>query len=235
MYNVLRTRPLNLTSRFLDFHSIQVGYLEKKSEERVFKVDFCFFRCSCQLRPGARFGPTGIREGSRRTTLVGGYNIPQAVNPLDNWATVVDCGDAFITQVVYLLLFGFAGCLLTHCYFACRPYDNAAALSQMQRAYERVLYRSPVDLSRGKYLRIISLGGDHTITLPILRALKSVYGPVSIIHFDSHLDTWRPEPLLDSSGSIADINHGTYFLPCITRRLACEGRIGARRNPYKAY
>ncbi|KAL1934974.1 hypothetical protein VTP01DRAFT_4114 [Rhizomucor pusillus] len=102
------------------------------------------------LRPGARFGPTGIREGSRRRTLVGGYNIPQAVNPLDNWATVVDCGDAFIT-----------------------PYDNAAALSQMQRAYERVLYRSPVDLSRGKYLRIISLGGDHTITLPILRALKS--------------------------------------------------------------
>lgn len=37
--------------------------------------------------------------------------------------------------------------------------------------------------------RIISLGGDHSIVLPILRALKTVYGPVSVIHLDSHLDT----------------------------------------------
>lgn len=37
--------------------------------------------------------------------------------------------------------------------------------------------------------RIISLGGDHSIVLPILRSLKTVYGPVSVIHLDSHLDT----------------------------------------------
>jgi agmatinase len=30
-------------------------------------------------------------------------------------------------------------------------------------------------------------GGDHTITLPLLRGVAEIYGPVSVIHFDSHL------------------------------------------------
>lgn len=40
-----------------------------------------------------------------------------------------------------------------------------------------------------KHPRILSLGGDHSIVLPILRSLKTVYGPISVIHLDSHLDT----------------------------------------------
>ena len=44
--------------------------------------------------------------------------------------------------------------------------------------------------SKGKTLpRIITLGGDHTITLPLLRSINRAYGPVTVIHFDSHLDT----------------------------------------------
>jgi agmatinase len=40
----------------------------------------------------------------------------------------------------------------------------------------------------GKTLpRVITLGGDHTITLPLLRSINRAYGPVSVIHFDSHL------------------------------------------------
>lgn len=39
----------------------------------------------------------------------------------------------------------------------------------------------------------IVLGGDHSITFPELMAYKDVYGPVSIIHFDSHTDTWGSE------------------------------------------
>lgn len=44
-------------------------------------------------------------------------------------------------------------------------------------------------LSRaGKTLpRVITLGGDHTITLPLLRSINKAYGPVTVIHFDSHL------------------------------------------------
>ncbi len=54
-----------------------------------------------------------------------------------------------------------------------------------------------------------SLGGDHTIVLPILRSLNKVYGPVSVIHFDAHLDTWPAY-----AGSISEqsrVTHGTFF------------------------
>ncbi|KZR59780.1 agmatinase [Pseudobacillus badius] len=36
----------------------------------------------------------------------------------------------------------------------------------------------------------IALGGDHSVTLANLRAAAKVYGPVAMIHFDSHTDTW---------------------------------------------
>ena len=35
----------------------------------------------------------------------------------------------------------------------------------------------------------ISLGGDHTVTLPILRAIAAKHGPVGLIHVDAHADT----------------------------------------------
>ena len=50
-----------------------------------------------------------------------------------------------------------------------------------------------------------SLGGDHTVVLPILRSLNKVYGPVSVIHFDAHLDTWAPWDEQER------ITHGTFF------------------------
>jgi agmatinase len=36
----------------------------------------------------------------------------------------------------------------------------------------------------------IGLGGDHSVTLATLRAMAKVYGPVAMVHFDSHTDTW---------------------------------------------
>ena len=50
----------------------------------------------------------------------------------------------------------------------------------------------------------IVLGGDHSITFPELLAYKDVYGPVSIIHFDSHTDTW---------GSDTDKEHHDHSTP----------------------
>jgi agmatinase len=35
----------------------------------------------------------------------------------------------------------------------------------------------------------MTLGGDHSVALPALRALNEIYGPISVLHFDSHLDT----------------------------------------------
>ena len=37
---------------------------------------------------------------------------------------------------------------------------------------------------------VLSLGGDHTIALPALQAVHSLHGPVALVHFDAHLDTW---------------------------------------------
>jgi agmatinase len=64
----------------------------------------------------------------------------------------------------------------------------------------------------GKTLpRLITLGGDHTITLPLLRSINRAYGPISVIHFDSHLDTWKPKVFGGAPSKQAAINHGTYF------------------------
>lgn len=41
--------------------------------------------------------------------------------------------------------------------------------------------------------RVISLGGDHSITLPLLRAHAAQHRPVGVVHFDSHCDTGSPE------------------------------------------
>jgi agmatinase len=74
-------------------------------------------------------------------------------------------------------------------------YDNAYALQQIEEGHNSILSRAPAThahkagLSKsGKTLpRVITLGGDHTITLPLLRSINRSYGPITVIHFDSHL------------------------------------------------
>lgn len=47
--------------------------------------------------------------------------------------------------------------------------------------------------------------------MPLLRSINRSYGPISVIHFDSHLDTWKPKVFGGSPSKVASINHGTYF------------------------
>ena len=59
--------------------------------------------------------------------------------------------------------------------------------------------------------KLVTIGGDHTIALPLLRAAAKKHGPVALLHFDAHLDTWDTyfgEPY----------THGTPF-----RRASEEG------------
>ncbi len=49
----------------------------------------------------------------------------------------------------------------------------------------------------------LALGGDHFISYPILQALRAVHGPLSLIHFDAHSDTWEDRD--------DRIDHGTMF------------------------
>ncbi|MGC2590809.1 MAG: agmatinase, partial [Xanthobacteraceae bacterium] len=67
---------------------------------------------------------------------------------------------------------------------------------------------------------LIALGGDHTVTLPLLRALKKrrdAPGAPALIHFDAHVDTWP-----DNSGQA--YGHGSVFYHVIE-----EGLVDPRR------
>jgi agmatinase len=61
--------------------------------------------------------------------------------------------------------------------------------------------------------RLLTLGGDHTIALPLLRVASRRHGPLAVLHFDAHLDTW------DTYFGAA-YTHGTPF-----RRASEEGLI----------
>ena len=87
---------------------------------------------------------------------------------------------------------------------ACNPFDIAEALTQIQAGALSLLERA------GK---LVTLGGDHTIALPMLRAVAERHGPVAVVHFDAHLDTW------DTYFGAA-YTHGTPF-----RRASEEGLI----------
>jgi agmatinase len=54
----------------------------------------------------------------------------------------------------------------------------------------------------------VTLGGDHFITFPILKAYAEKYGPVSLIHFDAHSDLWPDD-------NPARIDHGTMFYKAV--------------------
>jgi agmatinase len=58
----------------------------------------------------------------------------------------------------------------------------------------------------------VSVGGDHSVTLPILRAVAKRHGPVALVHFDAHPDTWD-----EYFGS--KYFHGTPFRRAVEERL----------------
>ncbi len=135
------------------------------------------FDSGVSYRPGARFGPSHVRESSR---LLRPYNPALAVEPFGA-QQVVDAGD-----------------------IACNPFDITAAITAVESAAGSLLQGGT---------RLLTIGGDHTIALPLLRAVHAQHGALAVLHFDAHLDTWDTyfgEPY----------THGTPF-----RRASEEGLI----------
>ena len=89
---------------------------------------------------------------------------------------------------------------------AVNPFSIDEAITEIEGAARSLL--SPVGGGVGT---LLTLGGDHTIALPLLRAVSAVHGPVAVVHFDAHLDTW------DTYFGAA-YTHGTPF-----RRASEEG------------
>ena len=133
------------------------------------------FDSGVSYRPGARFGPTYVREASR---LLRPYNPALDVSPFEI-AQVADAGD-----------------------IAVNPFNIGEAIETIEGA--------ALELTADG-TRLVTIGGDHTIALPLLRAAANRHGPVALVHFDAHLDTW-------DTYFGAEYTHGTPF-----RRAVEEG------------
>ncbi|MDT5001158.1 MAG: guanidinobutyrase / D-arginase [Mycobacterium sp.] len=135
------------------------------------------FDSGVSYRPGARFGPTHVRESSR---LLRPYNPAMDVSPFEV-AQVADAGD-----------------------IAVNPFNIHEAIETIEAA--------AIELTADG-TRLVTIGGDHTIALPLLRAAAHRHGPVALVHFDAHLDTW-------DTYFGAEYTHGTPF-----RRAVEEGIV----------
>ena len=89
------------------------------------------------------------------------------------------------------------------------PFDIGEAIAQIEAGATTTLERAD---------RLLALGGDHTIALPLLRVAKRDRGPIALVHFDAHLDTW------DTYFGAA-YTHGTPF-----RRAFEEGLLASERS-----
>ena len=87
---------------------------------------------------------------------------------------------------------------------AANPFDIVEAVAAIEQA---------ADGLTADGARLVTLGGDHTIALPLLRSVARRHGPVAVVHFDAHLDTW-------DTYFGAPVTHGTPF-----RRASEEGLV----------
>ena len=132
-------------------------------------------------RPGARFGPRGIRAES---VLLRPYNMATRAAPFDS-LRIDDCGDVAIN-----------------------PYNVLDSVARIEAHFDALLADD---------LITVSMGGDHTIVLPILRAMARKYGPIGLVHIDAHTD-------INDTMFGERIAHGTPF-----RRAMEEGLLDAHR------
>ncbi len=127
-------------------------------------------------RPGARFGPSKIREMS---SLGRGYHWSRDVNILER-LKVADIGDSPTVPV------------------------------SQEKTYQKMgnFFNNLMSLNK----RFIAIGGDHSTTLPLLRAVHKKYGKVRLIHFDAHLDTYP-------AAWGCEYHHGTFVRHAVDEGL----------------
>lgn len=152
------------------------------------------FDSGVSYRPGARFGPSAVRAGSK---LLRPYHPALEVQPWDVHQ-VADAGDV-----------------------AANPFSIDAAIGSIESSAGATLARAD---------HLVAIGGDHTIALPLLRATAARHGPVALVHFDAHLDTW--DTYFD-----APYTHGTPFRRAVEEGLLAldaSAHVGIRGPVYTA-
>src|SRR3954465_9948385 len=102
---------------------------------------------------------------------------------------------------------------------AVNPFSIEEAIGAIERGADALSERAG---------RLLTIGGDHTIALPLLRSGARRRGPVAVVHFDAHLDTW------DTYFGAA-YTHGTPFRRASEERLLDRERcmhVGIRGPLY---
>ncbi len=104
---------------------------------------------------------------------------------------------------------------------AINPYNLDASMAIIEAAYDDILAHG---------CRPLTLGGDHTITLPILSAMHKKHGPLGMVHVDAHAD-------VNDAMFGQPVAHGTPFRRAVERGLIEGARvvqIGLRATGYTA-
>ena len=102
---------------------------------------------------------------------------------------------------------------------AANPFSIEEAIETIARSTRELFERADC---------VVALGGDHTIALPLLRATAERHGPVALVHFDAHLDTW-------DTYFGAPYTHGTPFRRAVEEGaldLDCSVHVGIRSPLY---
>ena len=145
-------------------------------------------------RPGARFGPRGIREES---VMIRPYNMATRAAPFDS-LRIDDLGDV-----------------------ATNAFDKDDSIARIEAFADNLLAHG---------LTTVAIGGDHTIVLPMLRAMKKIHGPLGLVHVDAHTD-------INDEMFGEKIAHGTPFRRAVEEGLLdCDRvvQIGVRGTGYTA-
>lgn len=127
-------------------------------------------------RPGARFGPRGVRQAS---ALTRGFHPEPGLDLFDH----LRCADGGDVATV--------------------PLSLDESLARIAARIEQIARAGAVPAM---------VGGDHSVTLGALRGLARVHGPLGLVHFDAHSDTYGPAWGFD-------VHHGTIFRNAVEEGL----------------
>lgn len=133
-------------------------------------------------RPGARFGPAGVRQAS---SLGRGFHWTHQLNFFEK-LKVADIGDCPVV-----------------------PIDLAKTYKKVESFFGKLVKAEK---------KFVAVGGDHSLTLPMLRAVSKVHGKLRLIHFDAHLDTYP-------AAWDCEYHHGAFL-----RHAVEEGLVDGKKS-----
>ncbi|WP_150524476.1 agmatinase [Roseibium sediminis] len=148
-----------------------LSFMRRRYSRNLDGVDLAIwgipFDAAVSNRPGARFGPQGVRRAS--AIFDGDPQYPFDMDPFEV-LSAVDYGDCVFDYGVHAEIPG-----------------------HIERQAREILDQDT---------HLFSIGGDHFVTWPLLKAHAAKHGPLALVHFDAHQDTWP-----DDGGRI---DHGSF-------------------------